>query len=105
MIAITATANAIGHSVAMDKLPEFIPPLPQAGRTESAPPFGSDPSRVIARALFDARRRGLDDVSQGRYAVATVLRVRPDMTASDAAKSVEWVRRNAELPTGGRPFR
>jgi hypothetical protein len=91
-MAITVTAPAIMHPVAMDKRPEFTPSFLRFGRSESVPPFGSDPSRVIARALFDARRRGLDDVSQSRYAVATVLAVRPDMTASDAAKSVEWVR-------------
>ena len=48
-----------------------------------------DPSRLIARALLEARRRGLDDLSQSRWAVATVLAVRPDMTAAEAAQSVE----------------
>lgn len=48
-----------------------------------------DPSRLIARALLEARRRGLDDLSQTRWAVAKVLAVRPDMSASEAARSVE----------------
>lgn len=48
-----------------------------------------DPSRLIARALLEARRRGLDDLGQTRWAVAKVLAVRPDMTASEAARSVE----------------
>jgi hypothetical protein len=50
---------------------------------------GNDPNRVITRALLDARRRGLDDPSQIRYAVAAVLTVRPDMSAIDATRSVE----------------
>jgi len=45
--------------------------------------------RVITRALLEARRRGLDDPSQIRYAVAAVLSVRPDMSAIDATRSVE----------------
>ncbi len=48
-----------------------------------------DPSRLIARALLEARRRGLDDLSQSRWAVAKVLAVRPDMSAAEAARSVE----------------
>jgi len=48
-----------------------------------------DPTRVIARALLEARKRGLDDVGQTRWAVASVLAVRPDMTAIEAARSVE----------------
>jgi hypothetical protein len=73
------------------------PKRPLIGRSESVPLFSSDPSRVIARALFDARSRGLDDVSQTRLAVAAVLTVRPDMSALDAAQSVERVRRHGEL--------
>lgn len=67
-------------------------------KTHLPPPFSADPTRVITRALFDARRRGLDDVSQLRAAIAAVLTVRPDMTAIDAARSVERVRRRADLP-------
>jgi hypothetical protein len=48
-----------------------------------------DPSRLIARALLEARKRGLDDLGQTRWAVAKVLAVRPDMTATEAARSVE----------------
>ena len=48
-----------------------------------------DPSRLIARALQEARRRGLDDQGQTRWAVSRVLSVRPDMTAAEAARSVE----------------
>jgi hypothetical protein len=64
--------------------------------SEWTPPAGGDPARVITRALSDARRRGLDDLSQTRFAVAAVLTVRPDMTAIDAARSVERVRRKAD---------
>jgi len=48
-----------------------------------------DPKRLITRALLEARTRGLDDLSQTRWAIATVLAVRPDMTAAEAARSVE----------------
>ncbi len=48
-----------------------------------------DPSRVIARALLEARRRGLDTLGQTRWAVAEVLSVRPDMSTADATRSVE----------------
>ncbi len=48
-----------------------------------------DPSRVIARALLEARRRGLDHVSQARWAAAEVRTVRPDLSAADIARSVE----------------
>ena len=52
-------------------------------------PGYQDPSRLIARALLEARRRGLDDLGQSRWAVAKVLDVRPDMSAAEAARSVE----------------
>jgi hypothetical protein len=48
-----------------------------------------DPSRLIARALLEARRRGLDNLGQTRWAVAKVMAVRPDMSAAEAARSVE----------------
>jgi hypothetical protein len=48
-----------------------------------------DPSRVITRALLEARRRGLDNLGQTRWAVAEVLSVRPDMSTADATRSVE----------------
>jgi len=63
---------------------------------EMSVPLGADHNRVIARALSDARGRGLDDPSQLRFAVAAVLSVRPDMSAVDAARSVERVRRRAD---------
>ena len=48
-----------------------------------------DPARLIALALQDARRRGLDDLGQTRWAVSRVLAVRPDLSAAEAARSVE----------------
>jgi len=48
-----------------------------------------DPSRIIARALIEARGRGLDRLGQTRWATARVLAVRPDLTAADVAHSVE----------------
>lgn len=56
-----------------------------------------DPSRLIARALLEARRRGLDDLGQSRWAVAKVLAVRPDMTAAEAAISVEMTVRDLSI--------
>lgn len=50
-----------------------------------------DPSRVIARALIEARRRGLDHLGQTRWAAASVLAVRPDLSAAEIARSVEDV--------------
>jgi hypothetical protein len=66
-------------------------------RTQFVPPQ-ADTARVIDRALNDARRRGLDDLSQTRYAVAAVLTVRPDFSAIDAARQVEKVRSRADQP-------
>ncbi len=48
-----------------------------------------DPTRVIARALADARRRGLDRQGQTRWAAARVAEVRPDLHPADIAHSVE----------------
>jgi uncharacterized membrane protein len=48
-----------------------------------------DPSRVIVRALAEARRRGLDRLGQARWAAARVLAVRPDLDAADLARSIE----------------
>ena len=53
------------------------------------PAQSQDPSRVITRALLEARRRGLDSLGQTRWAVAEVLTVRPDMSTADATRSVE----------------
>jgi hypothetical protein len=55
-----------------------------------------DPSRVIARALIEARRRGLDRLGQTRWAAARVMAVRPDLSPADIAQSVE--RAADELP-------
>lgn len=54
-----------------------------------AQPHDPDPSRVIARALIEARRRGLDRLGQARWAAARVMEVRPDLNASDLAHSIE----------------
>lgn len=69
-----------------------------SGSKDSAPIFSRDPTRVIARALFDARRRGLDDVSQTRYAVAAVLSVRPDLSPREVTRSVELFTRQDSWP-------
>lgn len=55
-----------------------------------------DPSRIIARALLEARGRGLDWLGQTRWATARVMAVRPDLSAADVAHSVE--RAANELP-------
>jgi hypothetical protein len=73
------------------------PIIPNAKGPAPFPLFPNDPMRVIARALSDARGRGLDDVSQTRYAVATVLMVRPDLSAAEAALSVELVKSGEQL--------
>ncbi len=49
---------------------------------------------VIRNALVDARAAGKDDLSQTEEAVRAVLKVRPDMTASEALWAVELVRRS-----------
>lgn len=48
-----------------------------------------DPTRLIARALTEARGRGLDSQGQARWATACVLAVRPDLDAADLASSIE----------------
>ncbi|HMA49990.1 MAG TPA: hypothetical protein VKP60_09575 [Magnetospirillaceae bacterium] len=48
-----------------------------------------DPSRMIARALIEARGRGLDRLGQTRWAAARVLAVRPDLNPIDLARSIE----------------
>ncbi|GEM_PF-5367730 len=48
-----------------------------------------DPSRIITRALIEARGRGLDRLSQARWAAARVMAVRPDLDAIDIAHSIE----------------
>ena len=48
-----------------------------------------DPSRIITRALIEARGRGLDTLSQARWATARVLAVRPDLDPSVIARSIQ----------------
>ena len=48
-----------------------------------------DPSRIITRALIEARGRGLDRLSQTRWAAARVMALRPDLNASDLAHTIE----------------
>ena len=48
-----------------------------------------DPSRIITRALIEARGRGLDNLSQARWATARVLAVRPDLDPSVIAQSIQ----------------
>jgi hypothetical protein len=53
------------------------------------PTQSQDPTRVIARALTEARRRGLDRLGQTRWAAARVAEVRPDLNPSDVARTIE----------------
>lgn len=48
-----------------------------------------DPSRIIARALTEARGRGLDRLGQTRWAAARVLAVRPDLDPAEITRTVE----------------
>ena len=54
----------------------------------------SDIKIAIRNALADARAAGKDHVTQTEEAVRAVLKVRPDMTASEALWAVEMVRRS-----------
>ncbi len=49
---------------------------------------------VIRQALADARAAGRDYLTQTELAVRAVLKVRPDMTASEALTAVNLVRRS-----------
>ncbi len=51
----------------------------------------SDLKTVIRKALADARAAGRDDLSQTEEAVRAVLKVRPDMTASEALTAVRRI--------------
>ncbi len=53
-----------------------------------------DLDTVIRQALADARTAGRDHLTQTELAVRAVLKVRPDMTASEALPAVELVRRS-----------
>ena len=51
-----------------------------------------DLARIIAQALADAREKGLDHIGQTGHAVRAVLVARPDLTASDALRTVNtWL--------------
>ena len=51
-----------------------------------------DLETVIRQALEDARAAGKDQSTQTKAAARAVLKVRPDMTASEASRKVEVVR-------------
>ncbi len=49
---------------------------------------------VIRQALEEARAAGKDYFTETREAVRAVLKVRPDMTVSEASRKVEVVQRH-----------
>ncbi len=51
-----------------------------------------DLAGIVARALAEARDKGLDYIGQTGHAVRAVLAVRPDMTASAAMLAVNRLR-------------
>ena len=51
-----------------------------------------DLAGIVARALAEARDKGLDHIGQTEHAVRAVLAVRPDMTASAAILAVNRLR-------------
>ena len=51
-----------------------------------------DLAGIVARALAEARDKGLDHIGQTEHAVRAVLAVRPDMTASAAMLAVNRLR-------------
>ena len=51
-----------------------------------------DLAGIVARALAEARDKGLDHIGQTEHAVRAVLAVRPDMTASAAMQAVNRLR-------------
>jgi hypothetical protein len=53
-----------------------------------------DLERVIRQALTDARAGGGDYLGETEKAVQTVLKARPDMTASEALAAINLVRRS-----------
>ena len=64
------------------------------GRRGGAVGCGPDLERVTRQALADAEATGRDYLTQTEEAVRAVLRVRPDMTASEALAAVDLVRRS-----------
>ena len=59
-----------------------------------------DLASIVARAITEARDKGLDHIGQTEHAVGAVLAVRPDMTASDALEAVNRLRSGKEGPAG-----
>ncbi len=51
-----------------------------------------DLAGIVARALAEARDKGLDHIGQTEHAVRAILAVRPDMTASAAMLAVNRLR-------------
>jgi hypothetical protein len=54
--------------------------------------------RVVHRVVRQARSEGLDHVGQTHRSVAELLRVRPDLTASDAFALVDIAGPTTDLP-------
>ena len=52
----------------------------------------ADLVRPVRRAIQDARAGGRDYLGQSEHAIRTVLRVRPDMSLSDASTVVNEIR-------------
>jgi len=63
-------------------------------QTRSDAEMNRDLENVIRQTLADARAAGHDHVSQTEFTVRAVLKVRPDMTASDALMQVNRMRRS-----------
>lgn len=49
--------------------------------------------RIIGRTLYEARKKGLDELTQTELAVRAVREARPDKTASEALAAVRRVER------------
>ncbi|MCG8358734.1 MAG: hypothetical protein MI920_24470 [Kiloniellales bacterium] len=47
---------------------------------------------LIRRSIEEARAKGRDYLGQSEHAVRTVMKVRPDMTLSDALTAVNVIR-------------
>lgn len=58
--------------------------------------------RLIRTALAEARAAGLDYPGQTYRAMSEVMRLRPDMTDTDALKAVDRVHRDIPGVIGGR---
>ncbi|WP_096701798.1 hypothetical protein [Magnetospirillum sp. 15-1] len=60
-------------------------------RPPSGRPEGGFLARVIHVEMDDAHAVGLDQLGATQRAVQVVMAVRPDLSASEALKLVEWV--------------